>query len=414
MRNLVKFVIKVFILIVYLIAILFILESHYVAMGECAARVYFYPLGRCDYLLIPLMGIALLSISLYLIPVSIRLRIIEVFIYASIIIATLLMGNDILASRTIDWPEKYKAQPIVKNVSINDAVNGHHERNNLLGFITNKDSVFLIIEGKIISELHLQEYSYSAWKDKTYELFTPSIYDYNDFDYISIENNILAYLNWHLVHRIAGISEIDKETLKRENSITDSLLKAQYGLINKLFIEEDNRYAYCSIKNEMLSIRNYNLENLFNVFTIPSFTYKQWKITELDSSHVECGEIEDSQISKEYLRFIMEDVPYLDDCPRMNISDVLYALEIEKTKWEELIKYRNSVEKYLTGTKRNVWHYGTKLLKINKIIQLKNGFDSYGTQSEETIKILLNEDYNYSQIMAYPSFSAEWKKYINE
>ena len=97
---------------VYLITILFILESHYVAMGECAAWVYYYPLVRCDYLLIPLMGIVLLSISLYIIHTSKKLRIIEVFIYASIIIATLFWGNDILASRTVDWPETYKVKSI--------------------------------------------------------------------------------------------------------------------------------------------------------------------------------------------------------------------------------------------------------------------------------------------------------------
>lgn len=97
---------------VYLIAALFILESHYVAMGECAARVYYYPLGRCDYLLIPLVGIVLLSISLYLIHTSKRLQFIEVIMYASIIMAILLWGNDILASRTVDWPDTYKVEKL--------------------------------------------------------------------------------------------------------------------------------------------------------------------------------------------------------------------------------------------------------------------------------------------------------------
>ena len=106
--------VKIFILMVYLIAVLFILESHYVAIGECAARVYYYPLGRYDYLLISLVGIVLLSISLYLIHTSKRLRFIEIFIYASIIIATLLWGNDILASSTIEWPKVYHVQPLSK------------------------------------------------------------------------------------------------------------------------------------------------------------------------------------------------------------------------------------------------------------------------------------------------------------
>ena len=111
MRNTVKYISKIFILIAYIVAILFILESHYVAIGECATRVYYHPLGKWDYILIPLVGIALLSISLYFIHTSKMLRIIEVFIYTSIILATLLCGNDILASRKVDWPEVNHVQP---------------------------------------------------------------------------------------------------------------------------------------------------------------------------------------------------------------------------------------------------------------------------------------------------------------
>lgn len=112
MSNSVKIILKIFSLLIYLIILLFILENHYVAIGECAARVYYYPLGRCDYLWIPLVGIVMLSISLYLIHTSKRLRIIEMFIYTIIIIITLLWGNDMLASRTVYWPDTYKVKSI--------------------------------------------------------------------------------------------------------------------------------------------------------------------------------------------------------------------------------------------------------------------------------------------------------------
>lgn len=81
-------------------------------MGECAARIYYYPLGRWDYILILLVGIILLSLSLYFIHTSLRMRIIEGLLYLCIIITTLTLGNDILASRTIDWPETYHIQPL--------------------------------------------------------------------------------------------------------------------------------------------------------------------------------------------------------------------------------------------------------------------------------------------------------------
>lgn len=112
MSNSVKIVAKSVILLIYIFIILSILESHYVIGNECAARVYYSPLGRWDYILIPLVGIIMLSISLYFIHTSLRMRVLEILLYSSIIISILICGNDILASRTEDWPETYKVKPI--------------------------------------------------------------------------------------------------------------------------------------------------------------------------------------------------------------------------------------------------------------------------------------------------------------
>jgi hypothetical protein len=62
--------------------------------------------------LITTIGIIMLSLSLCLLHCSQKLGAIEMFIYASIIIATLMWGNEILASRTIDWPETYKVEKL--------------------------------------------------------------------------------------------------------------------------------------------------------------------------------------------------------------------------------------------------------------------------------------------------------------
>lgn len=107
MTNSVKCLIKESILSVYLIILFFILNNHYFEMGECAAIVYFHPLGCYDYILIPLVGIFMLSISWKLVPTHRFHRVIEALIYVSIIIFTIIWGNEILASITINWPHKY-------------------------------------------------------------------------------------------------------------------------------------------------------------------------------------------------------------------------------------------------------------------------------------------------------------------
>lgn len=108
----IKYIAKIFLLIAYLLIILFILHHHYVETGECALRVYYYPLDRQDYALITIIGMMMLSLSLYNLQCSKMLRAIEMLIYASFIIAILMWGDDILASRTIDWPESYKVEKL--------------------------------------------------------------------------------------------------------------------------------------------------------------------------------------------------------------------------------------------------------------------------------------------------------------
>lgn len=81
-------------------------------LGECAARVYYKPLSVTDYILFPIVGITLVSISLRYIRTNKTVRYIEVSIYSIIIMFTIVFGNKILASRTIDWPETYQVQPI--------------------------------------------------------------------------------------------------------------------------------------------------------------------------------------------------------------------------------------------------------------------------------------------------------------
>lgn len=116
-----QIIIKIFWLIIFLLTIIFILYHHYVEAGECATIVYYYPLGRRDYILIPLIGIIMLSLSLYFIPVSKKFRVTEVFIYVSLILITIIRGNDLLASRTIDWPDKYHPTLYEKGKRLNES-----------------------------------------------------------------------------------------------------------------------------------------------------------------------------------------------------------------------------------------------------------------------------------------------------
>lgn len=111
MSSSIKCITKIFILIVYLLTILFILYYHYVEVGECIHRVYYYPLDRRDYILITTLGIIMLSLSLCLLHCPQKLGAIEMFICKHYH-RNFNVGNEILASRTIDYPETYKVEKL--------------------------------------------------------------------------------------------------------------------------------------------------------------------------------------------------------------------------------------------------------------------------------------------------------------
>ena len=100
------------ILITYLIILVFILNNHYVELGECALRVYYCSLDSWDYVMIAFIGISMLLSSFHYIRTNKYLGWLECSIYCTIIRMIIVFGNSILASRTIDWPETYKITPI--------------------------------------------------------------------------------------------------------------------------------------------------------------------------------------------------------------------------------------------------------------------------------------------------------------
>ena len=198
MNSSVKLVVKILILLVYMTIIIFRLESHYVAMGECVARIYYYPLGRWDYILIPIVGIILLSLSLYFIHTSLKMIIIEGLLYSCIIITTLMLGNDILASRTIDWPEVYHPTPLISQELVVEDIKMIHGK-------------WVINSGKIESDCFLTDtislgddnifYNQDSSFQYTYNLRRDSLFVYRPnqalqiFKVISLTNETLE-IKW--------------------------------------------------------------------------------------------------------------------------------------------------------------------------------------------------------------------------
>ena len=404
MNSSVKLVVKILILLAYL-TIIFILEIHYVAIGEYSAMVYYYPLGRWDYILIPLVGIILLSLSLRFIQTSLKMRVIEASVYTLIISVVLIFGNEILSSRTENRPDYYRVTTVKDEPS----------KNILSGYIENTDSIYIIIEGLISERLNLEKYSYKVWATKTKELFgVETCEHFNDYDYLIHEINILEYLNWHLLKKISKRIDVKlMNELRLDIAMADTLLYSQYDFLDAYFTNQSTRYEHCGICKEQKTIINENLQDFYDVLTRVSSNFKPRKITQMNDYPYDCPDIDEKIIEEEYRRFISECILTYDDEPRSSaeIELITTRLTDEYKAWMYFIDHRDKVEEQLTGHLKRVWAYGTKVWKLNRIRQLKNEFECYGTMSELDYSLSL-QDCNYTELMNYHSLSSAWEDYM--
>ena len=106
-------VIKLLIFIAVVVALALTLSTNYVSVGQCAVTTYYKPIDIWNILLFSVITGAGFFISAYTIGSSkLKERVIMAVLYAGLLCLVTLFGNDILGSRTIDWPQEYKVQPI--------------------------------------------------------------------------------------------------------------------------------------------------------------------------------------------------------------------------------------------------------------------------------------------------------------
>lgn len=122
--GLIQFSVLIFCLIIMHI----FLESHYVAVGECAAISYYKPLAHWDRLLFIVIGITALFISIKIAKPSKYYIILLSVIYTVIIVSYSIFGNQLLGMTIKDWPHEYRPH------SIGSDNIAHYTDNDLVGF----------------------------------------------------------------------------------------------------------------------------------------------------------------------------------------------------------------------------------------------------------------------------------------
>ena len=399
MSNSVKILAKSFILLIYIFIILSILESHYVTGDECASRVYYYPLGKLDYFLIISVGIIMCLLSVYFIRISQFQKRIECSIYSIIIFITIVFGNTVISSRTEDWPETYKVKPVENSLC-----------KTMRNYIENKDSVFNEVH-ELISQL-TKEDDYNTWEQITKETIgVTSCIHSSDYEYLRHKLNVMYYLNWHLNKQIS--KHLDCAIIKEINTniaLLDSLYSSQCDFLRTYLHNQDIRYETYGISTEIQTITNINLLNFYMVINdgMSKFTYQ--KITQIDDNTLDCPVIDDSLIDELYDQFISECIisSRAEQTSNKEKAIIISKLSEEYRQWKRYIIHRNYIESILPNALKEVWSYNTKVWKLNKIRQLKNEFECYGTMCELDYSLSL-QDCNFVELMNYHSLSKAWE-----
>lgn len=89
-----------------------ILNAHYVAVGECAAIVYYKPLTIWDRIVFVVIGIACIIFSVKAVKPKRASMIVLCGAYIAIISVFSIFGNQLLEMRKEYWPHEYHPQPI--------------------------------------------------------------------------------------------------------------------------------------------------------------------------------------------------------------------------------------------------------------------------------------------------------------
>ena len=111
-------IIEVSVLFTYLIVVLYIFNSHYVTIGDCAGIEYYTPFEIMDKIVFIIIGLIAFSCSFLISSYNggktkywiLSLKVC-IFLGSSIIFCTL--GNEMLGYRKVYWPEEYQVKPLI-------------------------------------------------------------------------------------------------------------------------------------------------------------------------------------------------------------------------------------------------------------------------------------------------------------
>lgn len=283
----------------------------------------------------------------------------------------------------------------------------------------NKDSLFNAIEIAVDFSIKTSALDYDSqtkrgyllWDSITKEIYNPENFVHSsDSDWALHENGILEYLNWHLwkilVPFIGDQSVVNR--MQEEIEVTDSLLKAQYEWFRNHFdatqqwIGTAQNLKYYSIENEMLRIQNQNMQEILEAVT--DSTYNKSVPHKIPMVLLE----------REYNNILTNRIPYYENDSIYNEAKDRASFMSELEIWTHLLRQRQIISNIIRKDAKTAFNIGTYRLMFNRLRQLKNEFEAYGSISSDMRSVLFSDSCTYDELMEYPNFTTKWNEYLKQ
>lgn len=305
----------------------------------------------------------------------------------------------------------------IKDVDSSDSIS--LGENPFFYYSANQDSIFELVENRLIQYIDSSEISTSENAIERYNLVDSLLHKFYDSDepinndwqlynHLAVSSRQTQFLNYYLLkHIITILGDSYSNPLYDELELTDSLETAIHRFL-KTHIDnagyDGNHYLlkYYNLTISLYNDRNESLKDLY--FSLNDVNYR---------SPTKYMELPNKLFNKEF-RHIKNDLIPRVRYPKYDEIADRNAIDNVQNKWNEFIAIRKEISKLLPINQHEVWINSTYRFQRSLLIILKNEFEGLGYGPEVIGELILQDTCSYQNLLNYSNFSAKWNEYLKQ
>ncbi len=316
---------------------------------------------------------------------------------------------------TIECTNKQHSE--IKDIDRSDSISSEENPFLYYNYSENQDSIFELVENRIIQYIDSSEIFTSENAIERYNLIDSLLHKFYDIDepiendrqlynHLAVSSYQTQFLNYYLLKQIIRIlGDSYYSPLYEELELTDSLETAIHGFLKTHIDNAGYGGSHYLLKYYNLTISLYNdryesLKDLY--FSLNDVSYHPL---------TKYKELPNKLFNNEF-RHIKKDLIPRERYSKYDEMSDRNAIENVQNKWNEFIAIRKKISKLLPKNQYEVWINSTYRFQRTLLIILKNEFEGLGLISSEVGELILQDTCSYQNLLNYSNFSANWDEYL--